>query len=371
MARRDKGSGSVYQRTDGRWVAQLTTHGVRRYAYSTTEREAKARLKELQQQAQQGTLRAVTHQTLADYLDWWLATAKPKLKPTTHEWYCTILSTHAIPTLGTTKLDRLSPMQCASLYAEKLMTLSPTSVRHVHNVLRKALNDAVRLDLIGANPCLKVDPPRPERVEPALWSDEDLRRFVASEQAKPTRWTSLWLTLLATGMRIGEALGLTWERVDLERGCLAVEQAIVFVDNKPVLTTPKSKTSRRVIAVPSIGIQALRRQRALQAEDKLRLGAEWPGGDFVFLTSTGHHPERGDLRKRLHEVCARAGLAPIRIHDLRHLSASLLVQGGADVKSVQKRLGHASLQTTLGIYAHVLGSSDLALAAALDTALGG
>lgn len=171
-------------------------------------------------------------------------------------------------------------------------------------------------------------------------------------------------------MRVGEALGLTWESVDFDQTRIEVKQAIVFVGNRPVLSTPKSKTSRRVIAVPLLGIQALRRQRSRQAEDGLRLGEHWHDGVFVFLTDEGNHPGHNNLAKRLREACARAGVKAIRVHHLRHLSASLLVQGGADVKSVQKRLGHSSIQTTLGVYAHVLTDGDATLAAKMDTALG-
>ena len=363
MERRDKGNGSIFQRNDGRWVAQVTANGIRRTVYGKTEREAKSKLKELLAQAQHGALRAVTHQTVVEYIEWWLEMSRPRLKPTTHEWYGLILRTHVAAEFGRLKLAMLTPLHLTSLYARKLETLSPATVRHIHNSLRKALNDAARLDLIGTNPCLKIEPPRVEQIEPDLWNEQDIRRFVASEVTRPSRWSSLWLVLLTTGLRVGEALGLTWSCVDLDHGQLEIKQSLAFVGNTPIVMTPKSKTSQRTIAVPSIGLQAL------QALDS-SLSEENSAEAFVFTTQMGRHPQRSDLRRRFHEACVRADVRTIRIHDLRHVSASVLVQTGADVKRIQRRMGHSSLQTTLGIYAHVLRRGDAELAEAFDMALG-
>jgi len=369
MSRRDKGQGSVFQRGDGKWVAQITVVGTRRTVYGKSEREARAKLKELQGQAQQGVLRPASNQTLGEYVEWWLGIVQPRLKPSTHEWYGILLRTHVLPTLGRVKLEKLSPTHLTTLYSQELGTLSRTSVRHIHNALRTALADAVKLDQLGTNPALKVDPPKPQRIEPTLWDVYEARRFVSCEQANPTRWSDLWLVLLATGMRIGEALGLTWDCVDLEAGAIEIRQAVVFVDNKPVLSTPKSRTSRRTIAVPDLGVAALHRQHERQVQDRPRLGDCRTDGGFVFLTREGRHPQHNNPARRLREACARAGVPAIHVHHLRHVSTSLLVHSGADVKSVQRRLGHSTLQTTLGVYSHVLSRSDVELAATIDSAL--
>jgi integrase len=371
VSKRPKGTGSIRERSDGRFEARVTVDGNVHSAYGRTKSEAQSKLKQILSEAQAGTLRPPSHLTIAEYLDWWLETSERRLKPSSHATNADIVRVHLKPAFGNVKLEKLSASHLDSLYSKCLASgLSVGRTRRIHATVRKALNDAVRLDLIATNVSLRATPPRLDQIEPELWSMDELRQFLVRQAAAQTRWTPLWLVLLATGLRLGEALGLAWNSVDLPRASLQVKQALMTLKGMTILTTPKTRAGRRVLSLPELAIQALKDQGQQQVMDRLAAGGVWPHEGFVFLTQTGEHPARWNLLRSFKAACDDSGVRRLRIHDLRHLSASLLVMGGADVKSLQKRLGHASLQTTLGIYAHVLTDTDEGLAARMDDALG-
>ncbi len=341
---------SIFKRGDGRWVGVITVGGRRKYFYGRSWREVEAKL---QAWERSGRL------TTAEFFARWLDAVGPNLRPSTLASYRTLIQKHILPALGEVKLAELKPLHLAGLYAELSRSgLSGRRVEYVHQVLHKALGDAVRWGLLGDNPAERVDRPKPNPRSPALWTPEQVRRFLAAVLAgEGGVYGELFGFLLASGLRLSEALGLTWADVDLEAGTVTVRRAVVFVNHRPVEGPPKSRAGYRTVSLPAWGVELLRRQAGRSKER-------------VFVSGAGTIPTEAALRKSFLGLCRRLGLPPIRIHDLRHLHISLLALAGVPVKIAQVRAGHSNPQLTLSVYSHVLGDGDRIAAQVLETFVG-
>jgi integrase len=205
----------------------------------------------------------------------------------------------------------------------------------------------VRWGYLAENPADRCDPPKIRAdgfVEMQTWGAETLRSFL--ELARSDRLHPLWLLLAMTGMRRGEALGLRWSDVDLERAQLSVRQTLVPVGSRIVISKPKTARGRRVVALDSVTVAALR---------KLRSDSLSGGGDLVFLEHDGRPLDPSRVSRRFRKLVARSGLPKIRLHDLRHTHATLALQAGVHPKIVSERLGHATVSLTLDVYSHAIG----------------
>ncbi|MGE3908895.1 MAG: tyrosine-type recombinase/integrase [Chloroflexota bacterium] len=301
--------------------------------------------------------------TVSDYMTQWLTTTTPRLRASTVAQYEILIRVHISPALGSLKLTALRPVNLQQLYAGILAKgRSPRRAEQAHRVLHKALGDAVRLRLLPHNPAQDVDAPNGKAPERDIWSPAEVRLFIEASVSSATLYDPLWLFLLGSGCRVGEALGLRWGDVDWTAKSVLIERAVVHVKNVPMVGPPKTRSGRRRITLPAFALAALRHQQA-------RGGVSPDGGTTgaIFRNSKDGVPQPTDLRRRFHEAAARAGLPLMRIHDLRAAHATMLVAAGVDVKTVQRRLGHASLALTLGLYAKVVQSGDGLAAEAMDS----
>lgn len=300
----------------------------------------------------------------------WLESVKPTIRMTTWQRYEQFVRTHVLPTLGKVSLVKLNGQHLQHLYAKKLEEgLSTTTVHHLHMMLHKALGRAVRLGLTHRNVSDLVDPPRMRHHQMAALNETQARQLLAA--ATGERLEALYVLALATGMRQGELLALKWRDVDLERCSLQVRATIQRTRVGFVISEPKTAYSRRHIALPKTVIEALRRHRARQHEERLALGEAWEDNDLVFANEVGRPFEAGNiLRRSFSPLLAKAGLPHMRFHDLRHTAATLLLGRGINPKIVSEMLGHASIQITLGLYSHVLPHMQQQAADAMDDALG-
>ncbi|MBN1460107.1 MAG: site-specific integrase [Armatimonadetes bacterium] len=301
---------------------------------------------------------------LADYLrDEWLPAIRPTVRPTTFSSYETHVERHIIPKLGSLQLQQITGVQINLLYARLLCEpydqgrlLSPSTVRRVHATLHRALKDAVRWSKIPRNPVDAADPPRAVGFdrEMKVWTAKDLKAFLVAERDGDLY--PLWLTMGTTGMRRGEALGLTWEDLDLEGGRLSIKKTRIMNGYETLLSTPKTKKGRRMLALDPATTAALKKLRAKQMAQSLRRGAPWDETQPVFATDDGvpYHPER--VSKLFAKGAKKAGLPIIRLHDLRHTYATLALVSGIHPKVVSERLGHANIGITLDCYSHCLPS---------------
>ncbi len=353
---RGHGEGSVYQRKDGRWVAEITLEDhSRKQFYAKTKKEAIELRRAAINDMKQGSLATGPQQTVKQYLEYWLEEVhRPTIRIGTYKNYSTIVDNHLIPALGHIRLQKLTTQHLQKFYSQRLRDgLSAVRVLNIHRVLRKALDNAVRTNLIGRNVCDYVELPRKEEHEIQVLTGEQAKKLLVTVSER--RLEALLTLALATGMRKGEMLGLRWQDIDLEKGFLQIRRTLSFVTGHGYIENePKTKRGRRGIMLPSFVIESLKRHKALQLEAKEKAGKRWVERDLVFCNRHGNYFHPGMVFTLFNEALKDAELSHIRFHDLRHSAATLLLSMGVHPKVVQELLGHSTITITLDIYSHVL-----------------
>ncbi|MDX6200414.1 MAG: hypothetical protein QOJ79_3565 [Actinomycetota bacterium] len=333
-----------------------------------TKAEAQAALTTVLATMAQGSYVSPSQLTLKQFLETrWLPSITATIRPSTHYSYGRNMRLHVYPLLADVPLQRLEPSALNALYAQLLKDgrkdqaaggpLSAKSVRYVHDILNRALQDAMRWQLVSRNVARLATPPKPkiaDRREQITWTRDELGAFL--ELSRPHRLHAAFFVLAMSGARRGEILALRWSDVDLSVGRLYVRRSLVCVTHEAVYSDTKTTRSRRAIAVDPATVAALRRHRAEQAAEKLAAGGDYDDRDLVFCDRQGRelHPER--FTRTFQEQVAALGLPRVRLHDLRHTWATLALQTGIHPKIVSERLGHANTTITLDIYSHVMPS---------------
>jgi integrase len=380
--KRSNGDGSVSPRklTSGKvvydvWVSftDPVTGRSKRYVKKgfATKTEADKHRREKVAEAARAALINPSAQPLGVYLDSWLE--GHRVKQQTREGYRNKIRLHIKPHVGKTPLNKLTGVMLTRLY-RTLETegspkpakgpLSPRTVREIHTILSAALGQAVKDGLITVNPASTAKPPTAKEAaapEFAVWSAEDLRRFLDREKETPQ--FALWHFVASTGVRRGEALGLRWQDIDFDAQTAVIRQTIGAIRGK-VIREPLPKSSKpRVIDLDAKTVKVLKAHKAAQAAEKLSLGSRWRDEGLVFARggfrlADGQfaggplHPER--ISRLFKARLERHKLPEVRFHDLRHTWATLALKSGVPVKVVQERLGHANPSITMNIYAHAL-----------------
>lgn len=289
-----------------------------------------------------------TKVTVGEWLDIWLNEyKKPNLRPTTWESYEELIRIHIKPAIGRMPLRELRPEHLQKLYNDKLKEgKSPRTVRYVHSLIHQALKQAVKSRLAARNAAEATEPPRQVKREARFLAPEEESRFLSA--LGRDRLGPAILTLLGTGLRRGELLGLTWRDVDLENGVLRVRENLVELRKGPRRQEPKSEASRREVPLPRLVAEALRRHK----ERMEREGSYRPDGP-VFCTSKGTEIHPRNFNRKFEQLRKRAGLEGVSPHVLRHTFATRLLELGQDLKVVQELLGHSQISVTADTYAHV------------------
>jgi integrase/predicted RNA-binding Zn-ribbon protein involved in translation (DUF1610 family) len=333
-----------------------------------TRRECEAALAKILAALEAQTFTPPTKVTVKQFLTAeWLPTVKGSLRPTTYASYVMLTREHVLPRLGALQLQRLSPAALNALYAHLLEQgrvhgqggLSASSVRRVHAVLHKACRDAVRWGRLSSNPVDGADPPRARadaEEKLRVWNAEQLAAFLAA--VADDRLFALWRVLAATGMRRGEALGLSWQDVDMEGGSLTICRAWIPVNGTAQFSEPKSRRSRRTIALDPVTLEALQTHAARQADEQSHRCADLAEGDLVFTRPDGRPLVPWLVSKAFREHSRAAMLPLIPLHGLRHSYATLALSSGVNPRIVSARLGHATVALTLDVYSHVLPQAD-------------
>lgn len=354
--------------SNGRWAVVVDVghaeNGRRKQRWHSgfgTKRDASRALTEILNRLALGEYIEPSRQNLAAFLREWLDAARTTLRPGTWQSYKTNVDAYIVPRLGMTPLQSLTPAMLTAFYGDLLRGgrrsreggLSPRTVRFTHQILRKALSEAVRWGRLARNPADQATPPRQNTPEMKTWSAGELRRFL--EHVEGDRLYAAWLLAATTGLRRGELLGLRWKDVDLEAGRLSVTQALLSVRNRLSVSPPKTAKSRRSVALDARTVAALQAHRKAQLEERLAFGGDWPDHDLVFTREDGEpiHPDRFS-RDWFRQYVRAAGLPLIRFHDLRHTHATLALQAGIHPKVVSERLGHATVSITLDTYSHAI-----------------
>lgn len=351
--RRANREGSVWQRQDGRWTGAayvLTNAGIlkRTYVYGRTRDEVYAKLVRLQERSARGIPRAEHPWKVGEYLDYWLTdVAKHAVRPTTYAKYELTTRLYLRPGLGHHRLDRLSVQAVQSFFNARL--LAGDSVAKVHimrTVLSAALTRAMREDLLQRNVAqlTSLPPAYFERHQP--WSAEEARRFLEAARTDPLY--PAFVLLLVYGLRRGEVLGLSWRDIDLENGVIRIRQQLVRVGGRLRLGSVKTAAGRRELPLIGIAIDALIEHAQMRI-----LGSrpdKWTARELVFTTRNGRPVEPRNLARSFDRIRNGARLRPIRLHDLRHTTATLLKILGVPPRDTMEILGHARIAVTMEIY---------------------
>lgn len=374
MARRGPHEGSIYERTDGRWVGSVhlgyaNGKRIRRSFYGATRAEVAAKLLTAQRAKVDGLPLPPERLTVAAYLTGWLDGKAPELRPATMRSYRGMVDGHLIPRLGHLRLARLGPADVrAMMTAELAAGKSPRSVGYMRGVLRVALAQAVRDGLLARNVAALAEPPRVPAYTATTLDPEQARVFLRSVAGE--RLAALYTVAVALGLRQGEALALRWEDVDLDAGTLTVRASLQRVGGHLVPVEPKSRTSYRTLPLPTFAIAALREHRRRQRQDRLLAGSAWHETGYLFTTTVGTPLDGPTVTHGLQRHLAAAGLPRLRFHDLRHSCASLLLAEGVNPRTVMELLGHSQVSLTLNTYSHVLPALTRDAVDRLDTLLG-
>jgi len=352
------GGGTVYQRNDGRYVASIKdpNTGKRIDRYAKTEREAEKKLEDIKFEIRQGTLATGPNQTVEQYLKSWLEDVqKPDIEAVTYWNQYGVIKNHLIPAFGHKQLKSLTAQDVQKFYTSLVKNgYKSGTIRCIHNVLHKAIKNAVRWKLVSYNVCDQVTVPRNSQeseVAQALTAEQALHLLRISRGHKLEALITL---ALVTALRHGELMALHWRDVNLEEKRLSIKWTVAYIRGQGYIQSdPKSKKSTRTIQLPDFVIDALVRHRERQQKQRLQAGDRWEENDLVFSNRTGRYL-RSDYNSTLfHKLLERNGLPRIRIHDLRHSAASLLILVlKMPPKLVQELLGHSSLDMTMNIYTH-------------------
>ncbi|MBV9455200.1 MAG: site-specific integrase [Rubrobacter sp.] len=289
-------------------------------------------------------------------------------KPSTFESYERIIRNHIKPALGHKKLKTLAPNHLQYFYQSKLDDgLAPGTVRLMHGILHKALEQATQWGAVSRNVCKAVTPPKPNPEDMHPLDAEQTKLLLKA--AHGTRLEALYVLAVTGGLRVGELLGLTWEDVDFDTVTLRVRRTKSRARSGPTFTTPKNGKGRS-IKLTRQAVEALKLHRAAQNIERLKAGSLWQSNNLVFSTTTGKPLDFRNLATASFKpLLKKVGLPDIRFHDLRHTCATLLLSRGHHPKLVQDLLGHASVAMTLDRYSHVLPGMGDQTAAAMEAAL--
>ncbi|MEV6541243.1 tyrosine-type recombinase/integrase [Streptomyces sp. NPDC051665] len=405
--RRANGEGTITKRKDGRYQAAAYVYRpdgtrTRKFVYGQTREEVADKLTELQEKTRQGIPAASSTMAFGDYLTHWLAAIAPeRLKPSTLNSYEGLTRLYIRPALGKKKLNRLTPADvrrflgefknsclCCLRGADKERSEekraccavgrccerrpSARTVQYIHAVLRSALQQAMREELIARNVARIVETPSVTRKEVRPLDAAEVRLLLKT--ARPHRLYALWLLLVSTGLRRGEALALTWSDIDLTNGQLRVRRNVQRIRRELIFGTPKTTRSIRTVSLPKHCVRALTQHRDQQERERLIAGKKWqpsPGqpDGLIFTTVTGRVTDPRSMNRMLTILCRDANVRRVRVHDLRHTCASLLLSQGVDARTIMETLGHSTITMTLDTYAHVMDTTLRAAAERMDDAL--
>ena len=374
--------GHIRQRSPGRWaividaIDRVTGERKRRWhSFAGSKRQAQDECARLLAARQAGTLVEPSKMTLAEFLEQWIEHITTQVAPRSAERYAEIARKNIAPLLGAVQLTKLQPMEISTAYREALASgrrdgtggLSPRTVHHMHRVLRQALQQAVKWQMLNRNPADQVNPPKVERRKMhALDTD------ATAELIELARGDLLFVPILLgglCGLRRGEIAALRWQAIDLDRAQLAVVASAEQTDAGGVREKEPKSGRGRTVELPAIVVEELRRHRIEQAQVLLQIGMRLADTHHVVHRGDGEPMQPHSLTSAFTRFQRRHGLAHVRLHDLRHTHATQMLADGVHPKVAQERLGHSSIGITLDFYSHVMPGMQADAASRVDADL--
>lgn len=357
--RRANGEGTVFQRANGRWAAEifveeaLTGRRIRRTVYGQTPTDVETKLVQLRESADQGVPTTPGGLTVARYLqEWATQIAAPRVRASTLAGYRYHIDRYLAPDLGAKRLGRLSARDVRQ-YLDRLRNrgVGARTVQYVHATLRAALEDAVREELLAKNVAKLVRVPTPPKSERHPLDVGEVRTLLKS--ARDHRLHAMFVVFALLGLRRSEVLGLQWGDVDLDQDVLHVRRGLQRVEGELQLLPTKTARSRRSVPLPPMVARELRAHRERQDAEREALGANWPDLGYVFTTPIGTPIDPRNCTRVVQRQCELAGVRVVRLHDFRHGCVSVLLALGVPPRTTMEIVGHTTLEMTMTVYGHV------------------
>ena len=386
MAKRAaQGTGTIREKTITRgdkeytfWEARITVdrdpgtgRQIQKSITGKTQKEVRQKMQEMAVAVNHGTYQEPSKLTVGEWLDIWLSEYTNHVKTRTKLLYQGHIEYRLKPALGAVKLSALNAPTIQAFYNKQLKEhdgkapLAPKTLKNLHGVFHKALNQAVELRYLPRNPADSCKLPKAPKAEIKPLDEKEIALFLEAIQGHP--FEALFLVDLFTGMRQGEVLGLTWDCIDFEKGTITLYRQLQRVGHEFQFTTLKNGKTRHITPAPFV-MQILKKQRRNQAELQLKAGAFWQNKEgLVFTNELGQHLNNATVYKNYKHIASKIGLSGSRFHDLRHSYAVAALQSGDDVKTVQENLGHHTAAFTLDVYGHVTEQMKQASAQRMNT----
>jgi integrase len=357
-------AGQIINRKDNTWVVRIfagrDANGKRKYINKTirgTKKDAQTFLNAKLREQDLGINIEASTLTLNELLDRWLESAvRPRVSPRTADGYASSLDRYIRKPLGQKRLESLQAMDIQKAYAAiQARGLSATVVRNTHSALRNALKQAVRWNLVQKNAAEYVQLPKVPHVERRVLTPEESQAFLDAADSMPNGL--IFEFALLSGMRPEEFLALQWTDLDFERNAAQVNRALVRHKGSWTFEKPKTAKSRRIVTLSEPLMKKLAAHKRKQNEARLKSGAAWENNDLVFCSELGTPHSMPNLTYRyFRPILKSAGLPQIRLYDLRHSHATLLLIAEENPKVVAERLGHSTIVLTMDTYSHVVPS---------------
>lgn len=373
--------GHIRERSPGSWAIVLEQHdaatGKRKrkwHSFKGTKRQAQVECARLISAMKGGTYLEPDKTTVAAFLDRWIGHVEAHVSRRSHERYADLAQKNIVPLIGGVVLNKLRPAQIAEAYATALATgrrdgnggLSPRTVHHMHRILKQALGQAVKWEILHRNPCDAVDPPKVERTAMHTFDLPQTAELI--DALRGTRMLAPVLLAVLCGLRRGELAALRWRNVDLAAGQIAVVESAEETKAGVRYKEPKSGRARTV-ALSAIMVDELKAHRARQAEELLKLGVRLSGDSFVVAQADASPLKPTSITHEWVRLLGRTSLPRIRFHDLRHAHATHMLANGVHPKIASERLGHSKVGITLDLYSHVLPGMQEDAVVRVDDAL--
>lgn len=352
------------------WTDRRGKHHQKKRGGFATKAEARAFYNRIMTEVAASRRRGVNHMTVGEFLQGtWLPQRIEELKPTTAISYTQIIEVYLVPHLGEIRLEDLD-IQTVEQFLNKIRAaggrgrsramgapLSGKTVNNIAGVLHRALRDAQRWDLISSNPVSVARKPSKQSPEMKFWQPQQVAHFITGSAG--SRNGAIWHLAAVTGMRRGELLGLRWCDINFDLGQLTVTRTRVRTGVDVAVSTPKTTAGRRTLRVDPKVLEALEQLKTFRQTEANYFGRPWNGDDEFVASNEDGSPIHPDALTRQFKALARTlGLPVIRLHDLRHSYVVLSRRAGIDLSVTSRRIGHAHVSTTLGIYNHVYEDDD-------------
>ncbi len=335
------------------------------------KKQAQLKLNALLVQADAGELVAPSKETLGTFAESWLRDyALNTLSARTADGYGRIIHCHIIgSTIGGLPITSIRAQHIQSFATSKLDGRSASTVKHILMCLRSIFGSAIIWGLIAKNPCDGVSVPKPAGFEPHVLTEEGVA-LVLKETPRLGSLGVLFTFLIFVGCRRAEALALTWGDIDLKRGFVSISRGLHVLSRGEVkFSPPKTASSKRCIPMGPYILKAMAVHKEAQTVKKRFDGKELSDNDYVFCNESWGPLLPDSVTHAWSKLMTKLGLPAIRLHDCRHFHASQLLRAGVPAKVVSKRLGHASISTTLNLYTHINETTEKLAALSFDESL--